>query len=464
LEYTYDPIEYHGPTLYYFSLIGSWISGVNKYEELDENIIRGIPVFFSLILFLALFSLRNILDKSTLIIGSLFLTISPYINFYSRFFIHEILFATFTILLLVSLYHFYLKRKNSSIIWAGIFAGLIFATKETSLIVFLSIFISIVSTKYFRVFTLKSLLLMIFVFVVVSIIFYSSFFANIKGIVDSVLTYKYYFLKSSMNTEHVQPWNYYIILLGYNSFDGRIISELAIIVLSFIGIIYSFKQRENKREQLLFRLVSIFTISYFIIFSSLAYKTPWNILTGWIGVILLSGYGFTNVYYSFKNYYVKIIVIIIVTAFSLNLGYQTYITSYVDFDNQNNPYTYSQPTDQIYELTNKVDKLINFKKDILINVIAEDNQYWPLPWYLRRATNISWNDSPKSDIHKFEIIIAEPKYVEQITNLLYKIPKPGEMDLYVPLLEKDSQIRPGKYFSSYIKSDLFEEYLSTNDN
>ncbi|MCB9250313.1 MAG: hypothetical protein H6613_18065 [Ignavibacteriales bacterium] len=71
-EYKYDPIEYHGPTLYYATLVAAWVSGVSNFEDLNEKIIRGIPIFFSLLLFLAFFTLRKNLSTISLIVITLF--------------------------------------------------------------------------------------------------------------------------------------------------------------------------------------------------------------------------------------------------------------------------------------------------------------------------------------------------------------------------------------------------------
>lgn len=50
--------------------------------------------------------------------------------------------------------------------------------------------------------------------------------------------------------------------------------------------------------------------------------------------------------------------------------------------------------------------------------------------------------------------------MDEITNILYTKPKAGQIDLYIPLLEKDIPIRPGKYFSTYIKNDFYQKYLN----
>ncbi|MCB9250312.1 MAG: hypothetical protein H6613_18060 [Ignavibacteriales bacterium] len=139
------------------------------------------------------------------------------------------------------------------------------------------------------------------------------------------------------------------------------------------------------------------------------------------------------------------------------------MTSFKFSSDPENPYTYSQPTEEIYSLTNEVEKIILFKKDVLINVIAADNQYWPLPWYFRKAKNVAWNFAPPNDIYKFEIIIAQPNFTEEITDKLYNLPPAGEKYLYIPLIEKDIPIRPGNYFSSYIRNDLYQKFINTTN-
>ena len=49
-RYRYNPREYHGPTLNYFTLIPAWLSGAHKYPEITEVTLRIVPVAFSVIL------------------------------------------------------------------------------------------------------------------------------------------------------------------------------------------------------------------------------------------------------------------------------------------------------------------------------------------------------------------------------------------------------------------------------
>ncbi len=56
--YQYNPGEYHGPTLYYFSLIFTSIFGSASFAQLNEFIIRIIPVFTGVLIVLLTFSHR----------------------------------------------------------------------------------------------------------------------------------------------------------------------------------------------------------------------------------------------------------------------------------------------------------------------------------------------------------------------------------------------------------------------
>ena len=55
-NYRYDPNEFHGPTLNYFTLVPALLSGQHTYASLTEITLRIVPVFFGLILVLHAFA------------------------------------------------------------------------------------------------------------------------------------------------------------------------------------------------------------------------------------------------------------------------------------------------------------------------------------------------------------------------------------------------------------------------
>ncbi len=108
--YKYDPTNYHGPDLYYFSLAFAKVFGLNTISVRASTAIFGV-----LTVFLAFF-LRKYIGKIGSIAAALFLALSPGMVYISRYFIHEILFVFFSLGIVVGILYFIEGRK------AGVFA------------------------------------------------------------------------------------------------------------------------------------------------------------------------------------------------------------------------------------------------------------------------------------------------------------------------------------------------------
>ena len=68
-NYRYDPTEFHGPTLNYFTLIPALLSGQHTYASLTEITLRIVPVFFGLILVLMPLLLMDGLGRPVAVIA-----------------------------------------------------------------------------------------------------------------------------------------------------------------------------------------------------------------------------------------------------------------------------------------------------------------------------------------------------------------------------------------------------------
>ncbi len=65
--YKYDPYEYHGPSLNYFILIGSWFFGVDSIVDLNEQFLRLLPVVFGFFLLFLVCVLRGALGRDAIL-------------------------------------------------------------------------------------------------------------------------------------------------------------------------------------------------------------------------------------------------------------------------------------------------------------------------------------------------------------------------------------------------------------
>ena len=103
--FRYDPTNYHGPTLYYFTL--PLAIAAERLQMYGTWTVRLLPLLFGLAtVWLALGLRRYIGSVGALAAGAL-LALSPGVVFFSRYFIHEMMFVFFTFGIVVAALRFY---------------------------------------------------------------------------------------------------------------------------------------------------------------------------------------------------------------------------------------------------------------------------------------------------------------------------------------------------------------------
>src|SRR5262245_29451568 len=90
-KYKYDPHEYHGPTLNYFTLPVVWTSGAKSYAQTSEGTYRMVTVLFGVGSVVLLRLTGDGLGWAESLGAGVLIAISPAMSFYSRYYIHEML-------------------------------------------------------------------------------------------------------------------------------------------------------------------------------------------------------------------------------------------------------------------------------------------------------------------------------------------------------------------------------------
>lgn len=103
--YKYDPANYHGPDLYYFSLAFTKIFGLNTF-----NVRASVAIFGVLTVILTLYLWRYI-GRIGALTAAMLLALSPGMVYVSRYFIHEILFVFFSLAIVACVLFFIEKRR-----------------------------------------------------------------------------------------------------------------------------------------------------------------------------------------------------------------------------------------------------------------------------------------------------------------------------------------------------------------
>lgn len=464
--FTYDPNEFHGPTLYYFSLPFCFLAGALSLPNLDEYILRQITVIFGLLLFFYLFLSRSFLSDTAILFSSFFLTFSPLFIFYSRYFIHEMLFVLITYGVVFAGY-FYLKSPGPvKAIILGSLTALLIATKETWIIVFFS-FVLAVSTLilfkknrviiygYLKNTQKKDYLVGILSFGFVFILLFSSFFKNVQGVPDAFLSIGFYAKEISESSAHHYPWYQYLLWL-LNPANPFLMGEGLILIMALYGYFILLRKPDQK---IFVHFLALFSIFTFLVYSIIPYKTPWNILTSWFGVIVIAGYGLSHIISALKkNNSQKVLFILFFLMGIQYVSYSVHLNFYEGVS-ERNPYMYAQPTTDVYQIQQKIIELAEKgynKFDQSIEVNASNNDYWPLPWYLRKFSNIAWRNKIDFAANSASIIFISPDLEDQLAKKLYQIPAPGKRNLYIPLFKKEMFLRQDVSIKAYIKKSVLD--------
>ena len=229
-EYRYDPHEHHGPTLYYLTLPVLWSAGIKTIQEANIVYFRIVPAIFGLLVVAGTFLFARWLGRWAVLWAAAFTAISHSMVFYSQYYVQEMLFVCFALCFVYASFRFIETLGPGWAIALGAAAGLLHATKETCVLVFLAWGAAVLVTLLgaWRKGALsgpntvpagqvvRKVMLALAVAVVVSFVLFSSFLTWWRGPLDSLLTYGQYVQRAEgegSTALHEQPFWYYFSLL-----------------------------------------------------------------------------------------------------------------------------------------------------------------------------------------------------------------------------------------------------------
>jgi uncharacterized protein (TIGR03663 family) len=472
--YDYDPNEYHGPTLNYFTLIPAWAGRAQKSTDLSETTLRIVPVFFGVLLILLLLLMVDGLGRAGSVCAAVLTAISPAMVYYSRYYIQEMLLVCFTFGVIASGYRYTRSKSIKWAILAGIFLGLMNATKETCIITYGSMVLALVLTLLISgrqsgsvlnpIKAIKPchLIAALVAAAVVSVLFFSSFLSNPTGILDSVRTYTTYFDRAGQNQLHNHPWYYYLkMLLYYKYGPGPIWSEALIVILAVVGFIIAIRGKGLGGVNFhLLRFIAFYTLAMTVVYSIIPYKTPWCLLGFLHGMILLAGVGAVALINLIPNILVQVFVGELLIIGGGHLALQGYLNSYKYHSDSRNPYVYAHPTTDVFTITERVEELAKVHPDghaMQIQVICPGGDYWPLPWYFRHFEKVWWWSEINTNVMPAPVILASASMEPKLPEYFY-LPPPGQKNLYIPLFDTYLELRPQIELRGYVTKDLSDSY------
>lgn len=465
-EYRYDPKDHHGPTLYYLGMLSAKRRGVENLAGLSERDLRIVPALFGVGLIVLLWTLRSSLGVTAVVCMSLLAAISPPLAYYSRYYIQESLLVFFTVATCLSLWRYCLHPSYRWAILTGASIALMQATKETAVLAYAAA----VPALYFAIRSTHPKVTEIIrervrrghvaaaamVFVSIVIVLYSSFFTNARGPLDAILTYVNYFERADGAGLHDKPWYYYLMTLAYVHRGSRpeIWTEALTLVLALVGLVTSLAQlrpsANEKNPAAIF--VAVYTLILTLLYSAIPYKTPWSMLSFYIGLVVLAGIGMAWIINRWPSPLVRTMAVAIFAAGATQLASQSFRANFQLPAHPSNPYVYAHTSTTHLELIDQIEGISELhpdKKSMQINVVQPNRDYWPFPWYLRGFSNVGYFDTIP-DSADAPLLILEPSIYPELEGALEQ--------KYMGIT---GALRPNVMRTVLIEQELWNAYIET---
>jgi uncharacterized protein (TIGR03663 family) len=470
-KYEYSKVDFHGPTLYYLTLLPAKLQGAARYNEISEVTLRILPAAAGVLLVAMHFFLIPYIGFPAAFFAALLSAVSPAMVYYSRFYIHETLFVLLTLGALLAAFRY---LRGGGALWAliaGLFLGLMYATKETAIIA-LACMLPAAALAYrqngvgasqrFPV-RWRDIVLASISALIVSALLFSSFLTHPGGVADSVLACRTYFERGTgQGTLHVHPWHYYLnLLLFFHSDGGPVWTEFLILALAAVGLMSVFRKGSfGGMDRRILRFLGVYTVMMVLAYSLIPYKAPWNLLGFLNGIILLAGIGAVRVLALGRTPWMRAGVTIIIAAGTVHLGWQAWAASFRYRADPRNPWVYAHTGEDIYDISRRLQALARAhpaRMAMPVQVISNEN-LWPLPWYLRGFTEVRWSKSVIASVPNAPVIIATPDMEPALIHKLYDLPPPGSRELYMNMFDRYVELRPQVELRGYVVKWLWDEY------
>lgn len=425
-EFRFDPLHYHGPTLHRSGQVFAMASGARDWASLEIAPLRAVTALAGLLICaLPLWGVRKF-GHGPMWLAAALLAASPLMAYYSRMFIHEILLVLCG---LAALGQAVLSKR----FWpAGLWLGLMFATKESFVISLLAWTPAAVITwaaagekrmpareilrRYGRDFGIATI-----AGLVLAMAFYTDAFRHWQGAVDAVRTY---FVYDTVDG-HDKPFGWHFELLGIPEKRGGLWWwEGGILIMAVVALAGSFR-RDAMPEQArhAVRFLALSFAGHLLIYSLFAYKTPWLMLLPWAHVCLLAGFAATlKVFQSSRGRLILAAASAVLIAW---LGLQSWRACFRFPSEDRNRYAYVPTSPDLRDIDAWIAEIDASQPELSIEpigVIGAEN-YWPLPWYLRKYKLVGYWAEPPPSLERLPLVFATSDLTDTLSATHVPIPR-----------------------------------------
>ena len=389
--FIYDSQDRHGPALAALALPMVRAQGAKSFSDLTESELRVVPVVAGTITILLFGAAVEMFGFIPSLLAAILFAVAPLPVYYDRYFIHESLFCAATFGLILTGWRASQTRSARQAALAGVCAALMLACKETALLHFFAIAVATIVFRFTsarvagqtRQGRLKTIFIAVISFLLLSTVLFTWFGRNWKALPALFHAAPNLFARAA-GQGHEKPFWYFgrLLIVGWS---GGLLVAFACLGL-FIII--------RRRDASPYRWLAYYGLSIAIIYSLIPYKTPWLALNLWLPLTLFAASAVETLWrWSITKFHLRVTIpaFCILAAFSgVAIAHDTRQRVFLYPADENNPYAYSQTSEDILGLPTEIADLArqNGITTPRITVIAADP--WPLPWYLRHFSQVGF--------------------------------------------------------------------------
>ncbi|NOY79810.1 MAG: hypothetical protein GXP31_02270 [Kiritimatiellaeota bacterium] len=200
------------------------------------------------------------------------------------------------------------------------------------------------------------------------------------------------------------------------------------------------------------RILVLYTVGLFALYSAVPYKTPWCVLGPWFAAICVAGLGVEAAWQRLRRPMLRAVFAICFILAVVDLGRQARAAAGRFCTDRRNPWVYAQTSPDLVRLAKRVEEVTALAPTgtaTPVFVIAPE--YWPLPWYFRRLARVGYWTAPPPSV-RAPIIVTAPRFAKNIRDKLG--PARYEQQYY--------GLRPAVPLLLLIRSGLWQTWLDTH--
>ena len=452
----FDPKHYHGPLLADLTIPLCRLRGETGWLEMTKETPRLVSAIAGILLVLLPLAGVRRFGHAPMLAAAALLATSPLLVYYSRMFIHE------PLLVLSGMAAMFSLAGGSRWGGAGFLTGLMFAVKETFAISMIAwsaaaVLLVLENRRHITAGSIgnawrahrRPLLLVLGAFLATWVFFYTDALRHPRGLIDSVRTFFVY----ETVVGHDKPFGYYLQLLAWpEKSAGRWWFGTPVLLLAlaaYAGTFVRHGMTDNTKRCI--RFLAYSAAGHFLIYSLIAYKTPWLACLPWAQVCLLAGFAVCLIP---RNNLPALALAGVVLAGTLFTQFkQARMASGRLSSDARNPFAYVPTQRNVERLASWLQELNDsLPAGSLEPALVIGRDYWPLPWYLRGMEKTGWLAEAPPDVATLPLVFAMPGAAATLTDPLAATHTalPRGLRAEVPLM-------------MYLRNDLWELWMNSDN-